>query len=132
MLLVLAAAAPVRLFHLDARGFAGRGRSGSGGIRGRSGRARRNGADVWGGSSSASRRSKRVSSGSPAADRRWLGAFGLESAYHVLAVLEVRVTLTRILPRDVQQTLLHAFLLEAMGRFPTRRVQVCAAAGRSG
>lgn len=51
--------------------------------------------------------------------RRWLGAFGLETAYHGVAVLEVWVTLTCILPRDVQPTLLHAFLLEAMNRFIT-------------
>lgn len=51
--------------------------------------------------------------------RRWLGVFGLETAYHGLAVLEVWVTLTCILPRDVQPTLLHAFLLEAMNRFMT-------------
>jgi len=51
--------------------------------------------------------------------RRWPGVFGLETAYHGVAVLEVWVTLTCILPRDVQPTLLHAFLLEAMGRFIT-------------
>lgn len=51
--------------------------------------------------------------------RRWLAAFGLETAYHVVAVLEVYVTLVCILPRDVQPTVLHAFLLEAMNRFVT-------------
>ena len=51
--------------------------------------------------------------------RRWIGVFGLETAYHVIAVLEVWVTLSCIVPRDVQPTLLHAFLLESMNRFIT-------------
>lgn len=50
---------------------------------------------------------------------RWIGVFGLETAYHVIAVLEVWVTLSCIVPRDVQPTLLHAFLLESMNRFIT-------------
>lgn len=51
--------------------------------------------------------------------RRWFRTFGLETAYHGVAVLEVWVTLSYILPREVQPTLLHAFLLEAMNRFIT-------------
>jgi hypothetical protein len=50
---------------------------------------------------------------------RWLAVFALEVSFHVLAVVEIWLTLTWILPAGARPTLLGAFVLESTNRLIT-------------
>jgi hypothetical protein len=50
---------------------------------------------------------------------RWVAVFGLEVCFHVLAVIEIWITLVWILPAGAQPTLLGAFVLESTNRLIT-------------
>jgi hypothetical protein len=50
---------------------------------------------------------------------RWLAVFALEVSFHVLAVIEIWITLFWILPAGTRPTLLGAFVLESTNRLIT-------------
>jgi hypothetical protein len=50
---------------------------------------------------------------------RWLAVFGLEVAFHALAVVEIWLTLGWILPLGAQPSILEAFVLESTNRLIT-------------